>query len=201
VRAAASNILPANESGFLLIVVLLLLLVTSILGLSAMKASGLEMQMSSNSREQLMMVEAAEYVVAQVADEIQALNGFSNNSLANIDCDDLCFDDTCSGGYCFFGAATSDPLAWQSCAVGLPALEPAADAAVWEESSGRHRTLAIPDTDLLAKYVIEFRCYAAIDNSLAMDDANNTPLYRITALVAGTNGRAGVMVRVTVKNQ
>jgi type IV pilus assembly protein PilX len=201
VSASPSNLSPLNQRGTLLIVVLLLLVVTSILGLSAIQAGGLEMQMSSNSAEQLQMLATAEYVVAQVTEEIEALGGFSSNSLANVDCGELCFDDSCSGGYCFFGAALGDPLSWHSCAVGLPALAPARDATVWADGSGRHRLFAVADADVIAKYIIEFRCYSTIDNSLAMDDGNNTPLYRITALVTGKSGRSGQMLRVTVKNQ
>src|SRR3990170_55026 len=93
--------LPLKERGALLIVVLFILLVTTILGLSAMDATGLEMQMSSNSREQLVMLEAAEHAVAQVAKQISALDGFTDNSLTNNDCGNLCFDENCTGGYCF----------------------------------------------------------------------------------------------------
>jgi type IV pilus assembly protein PilX len=196
-----SNMWSSKERGVLLIVVLLILLVTTILGVSAMKASGLEMQMSSNSREQLTTLEAAEYVIGQVTSEIHTVGGFSNNSLANADCGNLCFNETCSGGYCFFGAAVSDPLSWQACSVGLPALEPSRDPAVWAEGSGRHNTLSIPDSDVVAKYIIEFRCYAAIDDAVAMDAANHTHLYRITTLVSSTSGRSAVMLRVTIKQQ
>lgn len=190
-----------KQRGTLLVVVLFILLAITILGLSATKASGLQMQMSSNSGEQLAMLEAAEYVVAQIANELHALGGIGGNSLTNVDCEDLCFDETCSGGYCFFGATAGDPSSWHSCAVGLPVQEPSQEAAVWADGSGRHKVIMIPDAGLSAKYIIEFRCYAAADASVAMDDANNTQLYRITTLVASKSGRAGVMLRVTVKNQ
>lgn len=191
---------PAYERGTLLIVVLVMLLATTILGLSAMRASGLEMKMSSNNRDQLRLHEAAEYAIAQVAKEIEAMGGFSDNSLANIDCGNLCFDQNCSGGHCFFGAALGDPLSWQSCQVGLPALEPSRDGALWADGSGRYDSLAMPGTDAVVKYIIEFRCYAAVDDAIAMDDANNTRLYRITTLVAGASGRSRAMLRATVKN-
>ena len=196
----SSMALPANERGTLLVVVLIILLVTTLLGLSAMKATGMEMRMSSNSREQLMLLEAAEYVVAKVTNEIRELGGFSNNSLANDDCGTVCFDENCTGGYCFFGAATGDASSWKSCATGLPVVEPSQEAAVWSDDSGRHNKLAVPHTTVPAKYVIEFRCYAAIDDSLAMDDANNTKAYRITALVSSESGRSTVMLRVTMKD-
>jgi Tfp pilus assembly protein PilX len=192
--------LPPHERGALLIVVLFILLVTTILGLSAMDATGLEMQMSSNSREQLLMLEAAEYAVVQVAKEITTLNGFTANSLANQDCGNLCFDENCTAGYCFFGIAAGDPSSWQSCLPGIPGVEPSRTQAIWADGSGRHNTLVIPDTEISAKYLIEFRCYAAIDDALAIDDANNTKIFRITTLVTSNSGRSGVMLRVVIKN-
>src|SRR5688572_1962024 len=104
--------LHLKERGALLIVVLFILLVTTMLGLSAMDATGLEMQMSSNSREQLVMLEVAEYAVAQVAKQITAMGGFTDNSLTNDDCGNLCFDENCTGGYCFFGLGAGDPSSW-----------------------------------------------------------------------------------------
>jgi Tfp pilus assembly protein PilX len=189
-----------KERGALLIVVLFILLVTTILGLSAMDATGLEMQMSSNSREQLLMHEAAEYAITQVAQQITALDGFTDNSLANKDCGNLCFDENCTGGYCFFGLGSGDPSSWKSCATGLPAAEPSQTQSIWVNDSGRHKTLAIPHAQVTVKYLIEFRCYAAIDDSLAMDDANNSKVFRITTLVKSSSGRSGVMLRVAIKN-
>ena len=192
--------LPANERGTLLIVVLFILLVTTILGLSAMAATGLEMQMSSNSREQLVVREAAEYVVTQVINEIQAQHGFSKNSLINYNCDPLCFDENCTGGYCFFGAASGDPTSWASCLPGLPLAEPAHTSAVWVDNSGRHNKVVVADPEVSVKYIIEFRCYAALDDSLAMSDTNNTKVFRITTLVTSKNERSRVMLRVALKN-
>lgn len=198
-RAITSAGVSVNERGALLIVVLFILLVTTLLGLSAMDATGLEMQMSSNSREQLMMGEAAEYAVAQVVNKIRELDGFGDNSLANQDCGLICFNDTCTNGYCFFGIA-GDSLSWKTCAPGLPLTNPAREAAVWSDASGRYGEVAVPDLDVSAKYIIEFRCYAAIDDSVAMDDTNHTKIFRITTLVRSKSGRAGVMLRVALKD-
>ncbi|MES2626420.1 MAG: PilX N-terminal domain-containing pilus assembly protein [Pseudomonadota bacterium] len=188
-----------NERGTLLVAVLFILLVTTILGLSAMDATGLEMQMSSNSREQLTTFAAAEYVIAQVTTQIAEHDGFSNNSLSNHACDDLCFDDNCTGGYCFFGADSAGTSSWQSCMPGVSTLD-ATQEDVWSDNSGMHNQLSIPDTEITAKFIIEFRCYAAIDESLAMDDANNTKVFRITTLVTSVSKRSRVMLRVTLKN-
>ncbi len=198
--ASPSKGLLLSERGSLLIAVLCILLVTTILGLSAMDATGLEMQMSSNSREQLVLLEAAEYAVAQVTKQVHALGGFSNNSLANHACDDLCFDESCTGGYCFFGAEVGDPSSWRTCAAGLPIAEPSKTSAIWADDSGRHKSIVITDTEILAKYIIEFRCYAAIDDALAMDDANNTKVFRITTLVSSKSERSSIMLRVTIKD-
>jgi Tfp pilus assembly protein PilX len=200
VSVLASGGLPLRERGSLLIAVLFMLLAATILGLSAMHATGLEMQMSSNSREQLMLQEAAEFAVAQIAQEIHTLGGFSNNSLANHECDDLCFDENCSGGYCFSGAGASDPSSWKTCATGLPVAEPSQTPAIWSDASGRHNSVAIPDAEISAKYTIEFRCYATADDALAMDDANNTKVFRITTLVSSKSGRSTMLLRVTIKD-
>lgn len=196
---------PRHQRGALMVLVLLVLLVVSLLGMSTMDATGLEMQMSSNSREQQQVFEAAEYALSWVENEIQT-NGFSDNSLMNSGCGAVCFDATCSNGYCFdnLGDLSNVPTVVASCQLGSPAQEVYESPAIWDDDvadGSHHQVLAIPGTGLVAKYIVEFRCYAALDPSMPFDPGSNyVPVYRITAFVTGESGRTRVMLRSTMKD-
>lgn len=199
---------PRDQHGALMVLVLVILLVVSMLGLSTMDASGLEMQMSSNSREQQQIFEAAEYTLSWVENQIQS-TGFSGDSLLNnASCGAVCFDAECSNGYCFDNSdPLNDPTSFSDCQVGAPASEIYESEEVWNDdpTDGSHsQTLAIPSTNLVARYIVEFRCYAAEDPSMPFDpDAatlNAVPVYRITTLVIGESLRTRVMLRSTMKD-
>jgi type IV pilus assembly protein PilX len=191
------------QRGALMVLVLLILLVVSMLGMSTMDATGLEMQMSSNSREQQQVFEAAEYTLSYVENQIQT-NGFSPESLQNATgCGAVCFDATCSNGYCFDNSdPLNDPMLWD-CQVGAPATEMYESADVWDDDpadGSDSQTLAIPATNMVARYIVEFRCYAAENPALQLSPTNLTPVYRITAFVIGESGRTRVMLRSTMKD-
>lgn len=197
---------PRAQRGALMVLVLLILLVVSMLGMSTMDATGLEMQMSSNSREYQQAFEAAEYTLSWVENRVQSGDITDSSLLNDGACGATCFDAQCSGGYCFdnLGDPTNVPTDPNSCQLGLPATEAYESEDVWDDdvSDGRHhQVLDVPSTDLEARYIIEFRCYTSKDPAEAFDPAGEVSrVYRITALVVGNSGRTRVMLRSTMKD-
>ena len=187
-------VLIKQQRGALLVITLIMLVIISMLGMSTMGTTGLEMQMSNNSRAQQASFEAAEYTLSWVEDSIQTTS-FTNANLTNSNCGSICFDTTCSNGYCFRG---NDADSWNQCVVDDSNPDPYTESAIWSNSNF-HRTLAIPNTGITAKYIIEFRCYTALDPTLQMDVTNVTRVYRISAYTVGEGGRARTMLRSTMK--
>lgn len=183
-----------NQNGALLVITLIMLVIISMLGMSTMGTTGLEMQMSNNSRNQQASFEAAEYTLSWVENNIQETS-FTNANLTNSNCGAICFDDTCTGGYCFRGV---DADSWNQCEIDDSDPDPYTEVDIWDDSS-YHRTLTIPNTSITAKYIIEFRCYTSLDPTLEMDVTNFTRVFRITAYTVGEGGRARTMLRSTMK--
>jgi len=184
-----------KQQGALILVTLIILLVISMLGMSAVDSTGLEMQMSSNSRLQQQTFEAAEYTLSWVENNLATTGYFSKASITNNTndtagegfCGTVCFSSACTNGYCFNGTYTPGAL-WNTCALGVPATEPNADAGLWADGSGKHRTMAI-----------EFSCYTAKDPAQDINlVGNQARVYKITAYVVGEGGRARVMLRSAV---
>lgn len=183
-----------KQKGALMVVVLIMLVIISMLGMSTISTTGLEMQMSNNSRGQQASFEAAEYTLSWVENSIQT-SSFTNANLTNSNCGSTCFDTTCSGGYCFRG---DDADSWNQCEVDDSGPDPYTQESLWTNSAN-HMTLAIPNTSITAKYIIEFRCYTALDPTLEMDVTNFTRIYRINAYTVGEGGRARTMLRSLMK--
>jgi len=195
-----------SQQGALILVTLLILLIVSMLGMSSVDSTGLEMQMSSNSRLQQQAFEAAEYTLSWVENDLVTRGYFSTSSVTNnVDgdagepaCGALCFTDDCTGGYCFHGTYAPGDL-WSACVVGLPAVEPNANAALWADGSGKFLTVVVPNSGVTAKYIIEFMCYTAKDPTKDITEVGNQGrMYRITTYVVGEGGRARVMLRSVV---
>src|SRR5690606_977331 len=108
--------------GALILVTLIILLVVTVLGMSSVDSSGLEMQMSSNSRLQQQTFEAAEYTLSWVENNLAQSGYFSlasiTNDVAGLGgegvCGAICFSGACNNGYCFNGSY-SPGAAWSDC--------------------------------------------------------------------------------------
>ena len=202
---------PARQQGSLMLATLLILLVITMLGMASVDSTGLEMKMSSNSRVQQQVFEAAEYTLSWVENNVTISGFYSNAQISNGavggSCGSICFTPTCTGGYCFLGAPGALPADPPNglCSLAAPAVEPATDSTLWATGSGRYKTLAIPGTALTTKYIIEYMCWTAKDPSspkLAGGGpawANAVHMYRITTLATGEDGRARVMLRSAIK--
>lgn len=180
----------------MIIVTLLILLGITMLGMATMDSTGLEMRMATNSRSHQQAFEAAEYTLSWVENDILSNGGFTDASLTNTACGSICFEATCTNGYCFDG---SNPTDWTTCSWNNPAAEAYESAGLWQDASGFHRTLNINAASVTAKYIIEFRCYTALDETQAISITNNTKMFRITAFITDQNGRSRVMLRSTIK--
>lgn len=189
--------LPRRQGGALIVVTLVILLVVSMLGMATMDTSGLEMRMASNSRDQQQAFEAAEYTLSWVQNDITGR--FTDSQIGNApDCGSVCFESTCSGGYCFQGESPTNPA---TCELDAPADDIHTEAALWEAGSGRHQTLTVPDIGVTARYIVEYRCYTALDPAQEFDDETNyARMFRITAYVVGPAGRGRSMLRAVIKD-
>jgi type IV pilus assembly protein PilX len=163
------------------------------LGIATVDTSGLEMRMASNSRDHQFAFEAAEHALSFLEDQI-SLTGFSNQSLANQSCGSVCFESSCSGGYCFNG---SQPLEWNNCRLNAMVTEPYESELLWRDQSGFHQSLALDRINV--KYIVEFRCYTSLDDAVPMSATNFTQVYRITVFASGPAGRGRAMLRSTLK--
>ena len=187
------NNLKYSQQGALMFVTLIILLIVSVLGISTMDTTGLEMKMSSNSRDQQQAFEAAEYALSWAENDIQT-NSYSGDQLSSVNCGTTCFDPTCSNGYCFDGSGELD---FNTCILNTPTTEPYESAALWADGSGLYRTVTV--MGVTVKYITEFRCYTALDPELPIDVANNTKVFRITAFATGSGGKSRAMLRSTMK--
>lgn len=197
-----------GQQGSLILVTMLILLVITVLGMSSVDSTGLEMQMANNSRLHQQTFEAAEYGLSWVENNLQQTGYFSLASITNDinglagegNCGAVCFSDACENGYCFHGIY--DPLDdWSDCRLGAPNPEPHADPDLWVDGSNMHQTLEIPNSGISVKYFVEFWCYTAKNPAIPITDVGNqSPLYRVTAFAVGEGGRSRVMLRSLVVN-
>ncbi|HTR01532.1 MAG TPA: PilX N-terminal domain-containing pilus assembly protein [Candidatus Acidoferrum sp.] len=192
---------PARQHGVMMIATLLILLVIGILGMSTVDSSGIEMKMASNNRQQLQAFEAAEFVLSYMEKNLHDNNYFLTNQLTNSSCGSICFTSTCTNGLCFTGTsayADTPTNGANTCQVGT--YDPSSDSTLWANGSGKYKTLSVPYTGLVAKYIIENRCFTSKNSTLAYSSTTNyIHQYRITTLVASEDGRVRVMLRSTIR--
>lgn len=183
------------QRGALLVVTLIILLIVSMLGMASMDSSGLEMRMTSNSRDQQQAFEAAEYTLSRVQHDL--VDKFSKLEISSATgCGSTCFDPSCGSGYCFQGQAPQEPA---NCMLDAPSEAVYRDPTIWEVGSGLHQTLVIPGIDISSRYIIEYRCFTALDPSLAFHhETNYTRMFRITAYAIGPAGRGRAMLRAVI---
>ena len=173
--ASAAN----RQSGVVLIVSLVLLLIMTLLGVSNMRTSTVQLNMAVNSQSRSEAFSAAEFVLKSVSSEIQTdfatkydPDRFINNCSGN-----SCYAASCNNGLCFEGDAS-----WNSppeCSLDNGSSGMLQDfiwmrdsGAVWKEPA-RHatRSISVPrssqsnagNIDFQASYIVEFLCYTHKD--------------------------------------
>lgn len=184
------------QQGALLALTLIMLLIISMLGMSALDTTGIEMQMSSNNNAQLRAFEAAEFTLSKVETDLRNSRFSIASIMNNTDiCGDICFNMNCSQGYCFDGTS---PLDWEKCKLKVPATSPYQTEAFWKNGGGSHLSLALPQQNITAQYLIEFRCYSPFDFSTPIDANNIARAFRVTAFIQTKDKKAQVLLRSTI---
>jgi len=190
--------------GAVLVVALIILAVVSILGISNMRSTTLEMRMvgsMASRNEAFALVDAA---LLRVERELAATVDRDNMRES---CTADCFTETCSEGRCFDGEylVTDDEIGCEVAADAGAAPRSILwqDATLWTDTD-RHAVTTVPvidEDDEDVKYIVEFLCYAASGNlkfdALEGNENNGIGLFRITALYEGGNQRAPVMLQST----
>ena len=195
-----------KQDGVVLIVSLLILLVTTLLGVTAMQGTNLEMKMANNTAQRLRVFHAAEAALKRAENAILQRD-FSSADLNSATCAASenrsdCFDSDCTGGYCFFGTNSAYRQADCEVSSGTTAIYPVwhknNTLKVWNDDN-KNLTLAVIDTngfETSFQYIVEFQCFVdgrAGDVKLERGDA----LFRITLLAEGLNGSIKVMLQST----
>lgn len=200
------------QRGAILIVSLVILLVITLLGTAAIQSTSLELKMAKNVEERQAVFQHTEAALRRIENIIEAAAPTKTVldsdicAASSAELKKSCFDDQCTGGYCFWG--TNNTAVQSACEVvtGTPSatatLGNPSTFPIWESShhlnvwanSTRHKVLPeIKGTDI--KYIVEFQCF--IDGIGGREVASDfgEALYRITVL--GDNNNLKVMLQST----
>ena len=201
-----------KQQGAVLIVSLIILLVTTLLGVTAMQSTSLEMRMAKNVEERQRVFNAAEAALRRAENILQA-TPYTYTQLDSSVCaaasdQSTCFDDDCTGGYCFFGDSTApdqvDCLVYDGAPPDYPVWNSNNSLNVW--NTGRYRELAAVNestsNEVTFKYVVEFQCYVdGLSGEVLYSDGTvqngGDALYRITVLATNSNAKINVMLQST----
>lgn len=214
IRFSAPPALPTSQQGAVLIVSLILLLVMTLIGVSNMRSSSLQLNMAANTQARNDAFHAAEFTLAAIENDIQVNLDFSpGDNLWNCNAGaEYCFTEDCSGGMCFEGDYPEDAMNKIQCDMenldenNIPEViwlrEISADTKVWDDDS-KHVTFEVQNSDIEPKYIVEFLCYVSTDpgNEDCSEAAQGfcAPFFRITVLAESDQGNAKVMLQATTR--
>ena len=195
-----------KQQGVVLILCLVILLVVTLLGITAMQGSGLEMKMVSDYSARQQVFQATETALRSVENNLQT-DSYSRTELDSALCvpnSSTCFENTCAGGLCFFGVNEGDQdvctifddpnnpdaYSYSIAAPNPPAWLNPAYSNQWAVFGGG------PD-NMTLKYIVEFQCFvdAGIDK---VSTNNGHALYRVTTLGTDSTGKVQVMLQSTL---
>lgn len=205
---------PSAQQGVVLIVCLVLLALVTILGLSTMSGSGLELKMSSGFRDRAVAFEVAEETLRVAETWLDETNLQDDNYYATCTGSD-CFTSDCTNGLCVF-YDPADPfetgIARVDCGAKLdPPDNPvwkwtaaSGESDVWADNSGKHEvhTAAQPGVDFESRYIIEFMCYVDRVDGTPCTSGNESacaPQFRVTALARGPSNSSAVILQSMYK--
>lgn len=202
-RTMSVTVNKSRQQGFVLIVCLVLLAIVTLLGISTMESSGLEMKMANNNQERQQAFNAAEATLQQVENDLLAV-GYSREQLQS-GCTGVCFNSSCDGGLCFsggWGVGEAQDLCQVYTTTAPPTVGPWQDTSldVWD-TSGRYASVNIPGVSNPGKYIVEFHCFIERVGSLGNDVATDSGdiMYRITALGTSDSGQTEALVQSTFR--
>lgn len=188
---------PYRQSGAVLVVALVILAAITVIGVSNMKSTTMEMKMATSSMKRAKQFAFAEKALLH-AEESLVSRVISINQLFSDGCGANCFDADCDNGLCFDGEYTSDMVFRSECQVGTDSATTGdarkaywRDEAIWNDGT-KHEELTIAHTEngtavtRNAKYIAEFLCFVkGGDTDFGVDPKNNNgvPIFRVTVYV------------------
>lgn len=218
---------PRRQGGAVLLTSLVILLVLTLIGVSTMDTTGLEMKMASNNRNAQWTFQMAEAALEEAETVINSV-GFTDDELAGNCSTDFCFqrvDDDgnsangvtcgdigsgaenrpycealCINGYC--SNADFDGTDRMNCDIypGETLLWEDETLDVWN-TSGRHITANIAGVESQHQplYIIEFMCFVDSISGEAVATGVPVPFFRVTTLAHDKTGNNPVMLQSTYR--
>lgn len=209
-----------RQRGATLIVALVILAIVTIIGVTAIRGTNLELKMIAGARDRAIAFEAVEIALLNVEERLrgefqhdprldEVLNIFTPNCAGGILGNGMCFDGYYEPDNPYITCRVYDQSSPK-------ASEFWEDPAIWADNSGRHgiEDVKIADPQQIkllshsVKYIVEFACFNLKKNSLraTVDDTQpgdkqitSIPLFRITAFADGPGERAKVVAQAIVK--
>jgi len=175
-----------KQAGAALVVALVLLAAITVIGISNMQSSTLEMKMINAQKQRNENFAIAEAGLIQVESALVNDLDLVRDDLFTDRCSTgSCFTDPCTGGLCFDGSYTNaGALDELDCEIAPNATAVArenywADETTWT-TAGRHGAVPVIDGLPDVKYTIEFLCF--VGENIYSDPSTGDPLFRITVL-------------------
>ncbi len=204
------------QRGATLIVALVILAVVTLLGVTSIRSSSLELKMAASARDRSVAFQAAEAALLTIERNLMAAPPRRSALLPG--CDPAagvadpqaqCFVPDCSLGHCFTGrfAGTTQNsdcrLADASGVINQPWKNPD----LWSQPES-HAVVEVARTDLVdtsleVKYLVEFMCFILPAEITSLESNSDpfkeaVPLYRVTVMAEGEAQRASVMLQSTI---
>jgi type IV pilus assembly protein PilX len=217
-----------RQRGATLIVSMVILAVITLLGLSSMRNSTLDLKMAASARDKVIASQAAESALLAVENLLAAKDYSIANFMPSCNGDD-CFNQDCLGGRCFSGdleasIVRDDCSLANIAASGLPNAGKKVVRQHWKEEnlwnlSANPESATYPGfikvltnaridehgamTPSYVRYMVEFLCFVPKDDKVVLDKdvSRNTgiPLFQVTVRADGDAGRATVMLQSVFK--
>ena len=199
------NVNRKQQEGAVLIVTLVILLVVTLLGASTIDSSNMNLKIATSDKNRQQLFQAAEATLTIAEQQIEN-NGPNDAVLQNCPSGSAaCFDDTCANGWCFNGSysAGDDQFDCALSTVNPPPEKYWRDTVldVWNDNT-KHLTASVNGVSQNTKYIVEFLCFIERGDGSpfnASNPNNGAPLFRITALAEGVNGKGQVMLQSTYR--
>lgn len=189
-----------KQKGSVIIISLVMLFLLTIVGITGIQISSLEERMSGNFRDHELAFQSAESALSEAEAWIENTNFSTTDFQANCT-SGQCFTSTCNNGFCFDGAFPTTGAPVRSCSVGMT--KPWEDWSLWADNSKYKTVTSLTGISSQAKYIIEFRCFMAIDDTKSDANTNISAewaySFRVTTLSAGATADSKVMLQTTYK--
>lgn len=188
-----------RQRGAALLVTLVILAAVTIIGISNMQSTTLEMRMTGSMidrNEAFAQVEAALNLAESELVNVMAVR--EEDLYTDVCATGQCFTSTCTDGLCFHGEwLSTDLFSRLGCDVApnastTPRVDFWRDDATWSNTN-RHRAFSVHGNEV--KVIYEFLCFVETDSA---QPTEGKPLFRITAYLEPDSGRrAPVMLQST----